>query len=130
MQSPIAPFAAVAMAMIVSPGLGFVVFSNTILTQGRRAAGALLGGMMLGTAALGAAVIAAYPLLLGWQHTTTLQSLLRLVGGSYLLYAGLRMLTAPFRATAALEQPAGSPRSDVEVAARGIVTELSNPSLL
>ncbi|MEP6493381.1 MAG: LysE family translocator [bacterium] len=124
-------FAATITALVVTPGTGFVLFSRTMLTQGRRAALAIWAGIIAGTIALATIVVLAYPYIVG--GVAGLRHVLQIAGGLYLLYLGVRgvqrarhqrMISA---ATAAL--PRRSTTTN-ELAIEGVASALTNPGLL
>jgi threonine/homoserine/homoserine lactone efflux protein len=126
-------FAATATALVVTPGAGFVLFSSTMFTRGRRAALALGAGIIAGTIVLAAIAVTVYPRVVG--RVASIRELLRIAGGSYLLYLGARNVVRGLRA-----RRGGVMATDVSVAGplsstHGLVTEgatsaLTNPGLL
>ena len=125
-------FVATATAMVVTPGAGFVLFSSTMFTRGRRAAFALGAGIIAGTIVLAAIAVTAYPRLVG--RVASLREVLRIAGGSYLIYLGARNIVRGVRARrgrGAADQPVERPVSSTHtLLAEGATSALTNPGLL
>jgi len=126
-------FAATATAMVVTPGAGFVLFSSTMFTRGRRAALALGAGIIAGTIVLAAIAVTAYPRVVG--RVASVRELLRIAGGSYLIYLGARNVVRGVharrrRVTAADVSVERSLSSTPGLVAEGATSALTNPGLL
>jgi threonine/homoserine/homoserine lactone efflux protein len=113
--------AALWLFAVITPGPAFLITARYAVTRSRQQALLALTGLLIGTSCwavasfLGVTVLfAAAP----WLFRT-----LKIVGGGYLIYLGIRMLlTRP--------QPADSaPQPDVPAAAvrMGLITNLTNP---
>lgn len=123
-------FAAAATALVVTPGAGFVLFSSTMLTRGRRAALVLWGGISVGTIAFAAIVVAVYPLIVG--GIGEFRRVIQVAGGLYLVYLGARGVYRARRHRVIEAQNAPSTRGSAttnELAIAGITSALTNPGL-
>jgi threonine/homoserine/homoserine lactone efflux protein len=123
-------FAATATAMVITPGAGFVLFSSTMLTSGRRAALALWGGIAVGTIVFAAIVVIVYPLIVG--GIGGFRGVLQIAGGLYLIYlGGLGVYRArQHRLISLRNAPAArSSQTTNELAIAGLTSALTNPGL-
>ena len=121
-------FAATATALVVTPGAGFVLFSSTMLTRGRRAALALWGGIAAGTIVFAAIVVAVYPLIIG--GIGGFRRVIQIAGGLYLVYLGGRgVYRARHIHTGQIHAPARVLATTNELAIAGITSALTNPGL-
>ena len=123
-------FAATATAMVVTPGAGFVLFSSTMLTRGRRAALVLWAGIAAGTIAFAAIVVAVYPLIVG--GIGGFRRVVQVAGGLYLIYLGGRNIYRA-RQHGAIAVRGSTPAQGLsttnELAIAGVTSALTNPGL-
>ena len=119
----------IALGFIVTPGVGFVLFSSTMLVRGRRAALGVGVGIILGAFALVTLVILAYPLLV--SQVSQLRPALRLIGGAYLIFLGAQKAWGAFRKHEEITAT-GLHRKAVKdgYVLQGAFSSLSNPGLL
>jgi len=123
-------FAATATAMVVTPGAGFVLFSSTMLTRGRRAAAALYAGIAAGASVLATIVVIAYPHIVG--GAAGLKHALQIGGGLYLIYLGGRGIHRARQQRMITAAMAALPRRSTttnELAMEGVASALTNPGL-
>ena len=123
-------FAATATALVVTPGAGFVLFSSTMLTRGRRAALALWGGIAAGTIVFAAIVVVVYPLIV--SGIGGFRRAIQIAGGLYLVYLGGRgVYRARRHRLISMQnmQPTRASATTNELAVAGITSALTNPGL-
>lgn len=112
---------------IISPGPNFLIVTQTSMSHSRRAGMAAALGIAAGAGLWSASVVLGLSVLLahfGWLHAG-----LKLLGGAYLIYLGLRLWIAARRP---LEMPAPSGASAAKRSTwpdfrRGLLTNLTNP---
>lgn len=122
-------FAMIALGFIVTPGVGFVLFSSTMLVRGRRAALGVGMGIIAGAFTLVSLVILAYPLLIA--QVSQLRPALRLIGGAYLILLGAQKAWGAFRKHDEITAT-GLHKKAVNdgYVLQGALSSLSNPGLL
>ena len=110
----------------ITPGPNFLVIAETALAQSRRHALLAVLGTIMGTAAWGLAGFFGVTLLFAaapWLHLA-----LKLIGGVYIAYLGIRLIIASFhRQTDAGAANATSGRTGSAALRRGFLTNLANP---
>jgi threonine/homoserine/homoserine lactone efflux protein len=130
-----AAFAALSALLVISPGATLAVVVETALGYGRRAALLTVAGVGLGNAILAAA--AAFGLSVLVDRSPSALAVIRLAGGAYLAYLGLRGV---WRALSASRRTAETemgtvPFSEkgtvpISFVARGALTNLLNPPVI
>ena len=122
-----AAFAALSALLVISPGATLAVVVETALGYGRRAALLTVAGVGLGNAILAAAAAFGLSILVGrWPSAL---AVIRLAGGAYLAYLGLRGVwraVFPSRHVAEIEMGTVS----ISFVARGALTNLLNPPVM
>ena len=123
--APILAFAAVAAALVITPGVGTASLIAVVAAQGRRAGYLMAAGMVLGAAiyALGAAVgitavLRVFPQAVQW---------IAIAGGMFIVALGLRGIVAALRApqAGAVTPPTGQRR----LVTTGLIIALGNAPL-
>lgn len=121
----LAPFLAVALVVVLTPGVDMALVTRNGLWHGRRAALATALGVNVGiavwsaTAAAGLAAVVA--------TSTELFTAIKLVGAAYLVYLGVQALRAARRGHPGVE---AAPSTDARRAFRqGLVSNLLNPKI-
>jgi threonine/homoserine/homoserine lactone efflux protein len=120
-------FVALSALLVISPGATLAVVVETALGYGRRAALLTVAGVGLGNATLAAAAAFGLSALVGrWPSAL---EWVRLAGGAYLAYLGLRGV---WRALSPSPHMAGTAMGTVPVSfvARGALTNLLNPPVI
>lgn len=124
-------FAATATAMVITPGAGFVLFSSTLLTRGRRAALVLWAGIAMGTIVFAASVVVVYPLIVG--GIGGFRRVLQIAGGLFLVYLGVRGVYRARRHRAIdvrnVSSAVGGTTTTNKLAIEGLTSALTNPGL-
>ena len=119
----LAAFIAAALVVLLTPGPGVVYVVTLSVTQGRRAG--LLSVLGLSTGALVQVTAAALGLSVILLASSTLFSIVKWLGGGYLIYLGVRTLRSTASADAALR----TWRSDRRVFIDGVVVSVLNPKI-
>jgi threonine/homoserine/homoserine lactone efflux protein len=137
MTGQLIPFILVSLAVILIPGPDLVLLFRNAINGGRVAATYTAAGIMLGNAVLAAAAAAGITALL--LTSQTVFTVLRLAGGLYLMYLGVRALTtyyklrgAPSTNDADASQSLITPRPAPHRAAnfrQGLLSNLLNPKV-
>lgn len=137
MTGQLIPFILVSLAVILIPGPDLVLLFRNAVNGGRVAATYTAAGIMVGNAVLAAAAAAGITALL--LASQTVFTVLRLAGGLYLMYLGIRALIAYYKLRgsssaneAAASQSAGTPRPAPHRAAsfrQGLLSNLLNPKV-
>ena len=115
---------AVHLLAMVSPGPKVLVVTQTAASQTRRAGVCAALGIAVGAAVLSSAALAGLSVVLGefaWLHAA-----LRLVGGAYLLYLGVRLWRSA-QSSAPSPPPTAAARTDWRAFRLGLATNLTNP---
>ena len=122
-----AAFAALSALLVISPGATLAVVVETALGYGRRAALLTVAGVGLGNAILAAAAAFGLSILVGrWPSAL---AVIRLAGGAYLAYLGLRgVWRAVFPSRRVAETEMGT--VPISFVARGALTNLLNPPVM
>ena len=122
-----AAFAALSALLVISPGATLAVVVETALGYGRRAALLTVAGVGLGNAILAAAAAFGLSILVGrWPSALVV---IRLAGGAYLAYLGLRgVWRAVFPSRRVAETEMGT--VPISFVARGALTNLLNPPVM
>jgi threonine/homoserine/homoserine lactone efflux protein len=116
--------AAIWFAATLTPGPGFLVTTRTAVMHGRAAARRTILGLGVGTAAWGLAGFFGIHAL--FQAAPFLYAALKLLGGCYLIFLGVRLLRSPAAHDA--NGGGGVPTIGAASAFRlGLVTNLANP---
>ncbi|PLX88355.1 MAG: hypothetical protein C0614_02570 [Desulfuromonas sp.] len=124
--SALATFLSVYVVAILSPGPNFVLVTNTALGESRRAGlltalGVAVGSLLFALAGLGGLLVLVDAL----PHFATI---LRFVGGSYLVWIGFTMLRKVVQPVSGNPgQFSGSVRSNWNSLQNGLLTNLTNP---
>ena len=101
-------FAAAAGILLAIPGPTILLVLSYALGHGRRSAAGIVAGVALGDlTAMSASIVGLGALL---AASAALFTLLRWIGGAYLVYLGFRLWHAPLGADAAPEAPSATPR--------------------
>jgi len=120
---------AVHLLAMVSPGPNVLVVTQTAASEGRRAGVRAALGIAAGAAMLSSAALAGVSVLMtqfAWLHAA-----LRVLGGGYLLYLGVRLWrSAAARAAFCPATANGIARSDWRAFQIGLATNLTNPKAL
>jgi len=121
---------AVHLLAMVSPGPNVLVVTQTAASEGRRAGVRAALGIAAGAAMLSSAALAGVSVLMtqfAWLHAA-----LRVLGGGYLLYLGVRLWrNAAARAVFSAATTAdGVARSEWRAFRIGLATNLTNPKAL
>jgi threonine/homoserine/homoserine lactone efflux protein len=126
-----ASFTATAAAIVVTPGVGFVLFSSTMIAQGRRAAAAVGIGIIGGAAVLASIIIIAYPYLVG--DAARVRRAMQLAGGGYLVYLAVRGFVRAWRTwdgdVSMLPTTPHAPATRARLIIEGVASSLTNPGL-
>lgn len=120
--SLLAGFVAASLVLAVTPGPGVFYIVARSLAQGRAAGLASVAGVGLGN--LANALAAAFGLAALLAVSALAFELLKYAGAAYLVYLGVRMLTAP---GAAADAPGPAPAGLRRVFADGLLVALLNP---
>ncbi len=121
--------AGVWLVTVISPGPNFLATAHLALVQSRQAGLWLSAGIALGTTIWAVASLLGLALL--FQTAAWLYLAVKLAGGAYLIFMGLRMVVGALRGG-----PAGDDRiagqdaeglSPFQAFRRGLLTDLSNP---
>jgi threonine/homoserine/homoserine lactone efflux protein len=121
--------AALWLVAIVTPGPNMLFFSAVALSSSARALWAAGAGIMLGTALWGLAGLLGLFWLL--EALPGLALAVKLVGGAYIAFIGLRLLLASLRRGGPADEPrSAAPVSPGKAFAVGLATNLSNPKSL
>jgi threonine/homoserine/homoserine lactone efflux protein len=126
-----AAFAALSALLVISPGATLAVVVETALGYGRRAALLTVAGIGLGNAIL--AVTAALGLSTLVDRWPSSLQVVRVAGGAYLAYLGLRGLWRAISASRRVAEPASVPGTipdRVGFVIRGMLTNLLNPPVI
>jgi len=119
---------AVHLLAMLSPGPNVLVVTQTAASRARRAGVCAALGIATGAALMSSAALAGLGFVFGefaWLH-----AMLKLVGGGYLVYLGVRLWRSA-RAPAALGPPPDAvARTDWRAFGLGLVTNLTNPKAL
>jgi threonine/homoserine/homoserine lactone efflux protein len=118
---------AVYLAAVVSPGPNTFIVTRLSLAGGRRPATVAVAGITLGNLGWLTLVLGGAHLL--FERIPGLAAGLRVGGGLYLGWLGLRAGQAAFRGGDILARPGGSPAPESPFHA-GLVTSLTNPNTL
>lgn len=108
-----------------SPGPNMFAVAETALGGGRRAALLVVTG--IGTGSLVWALLAALGLGALFAAIPVLLTILKFVGGAYLLYIGIRGLYAAFKGTSPALQAERAPLTDLAAWRRGFLVVMTNP---
>jgi threonine/homoserine/homoserine lactone efflux protein len=120
------PFLAVAIVVVITPGVDMAVVTKNALVHGRRQALATALGVNAGVAAW--TVAAAFGLAAVVQASAAAFSAIKFAGALYLVYLGAQALRRARRGRA--ETPlAGSPLGSAGAFRQGLVTNLLNPKI-
>ncbi len=109
---------------VLSPGPNFLATLQTALAQSRRAGLLVAAGIALGTTIWSTASLLGLGLLFqtaGWLYLTV-----KLVGGAYLIFLGLRAIMTA-RKLAPLTAAPAAPLTGWQAFRRGLLVDLSNP---
>ena len=120
-------FSVVALALTLTPGLDTALVLRAALTRGRRDAASTAAGIVAGLFVWGAAAAVGISALLTASQVA--YDLLRLAGGAYLVWFGLRLLLRAVRGTAGAEPAGSEPSSPWRGARQGLATNLLNPKV-
>lgn len=126
-----AAFAVLSALLVISPGATFAVVVETALGHGRRAALLTVAGIGLGNMTL--AVTAAFGLSALVERWPSSLQTVRVAGGAYLAYLGLRGLWRAVSATRLIAETANVPGTIPDLvgfAGRGMLTNLLNPPVI
>ena len=119
-------FTAAATLLTITPGVDTALVLRTAAVEGLRRAGLAALGIGLGCLIWGAGVALGLGALLTASRAAF--TVMKWVGGAYLVYLGLKLLVAP-RAYIALD-PSGTPASaGRDPFRRGLLTNLLNPKV-
>lgn len=127
-------FATLSALLVISPGATLAVVVETALGYGRRAALLTVAGVGFANAMLAASAAVGFSAIVE-RWPAALQAI-RLSGGLYLAFLGLRSLWRPFRVadtvaeTATGPGPAGPGPGPIAHFARGVLTNLLNPPVV
>jgi RhtB (resistance to homoserine/threonine) family protein len=116
---------AVHVAAIASPGPNVLIVTQTAMSRTRRAGVAAALGIAAGAAVWSGSVVLGLSALLArfaWLHGA-----LRLLGGLYLVYLGIRLWRAAAEPLAAGGGPGAASATDWPAFRRGLLTNLTNP---
>jgi Putative threonine efflux protein len=119
--------------IIVTPGMGFAMFSTTMASRGPRGAKPLVMGMIAGMCVVATLILALLPVLTGKQGAVG--SAIAVVGGLYLVAIGSRdlwrLIKGRTKTLVPAEQSVGSVIEEDSKARflEGAVTSLTNPGL-
>jgi threonine/homoserine/homoserine lactone efflux protein len=116
-------FIAAALVVLLTPGPGVIYVVTLSLTQGRRAG--LLSVLGLSAGALIQVAAAAVGLSVILLASSAMFSIVKWLGGGYLIYLGVRALTAADRPETVL----ATARSDGRVFIDGVVVSVFNPKI-
>lgn len=122
-------FALVAALLTLVPGLDTALVLRTSLTGTRRRAFATAAGIQVGCLAWGAAAALGATAVLA--ASTTAYRVMTLLGAAYLVWMGVRLLVASWRAPHGADPAAAAPAppSAARGFATGLVTNLLNPKV-
>lgn len=123
-------FFAVAVVVIVSPGVDMALVMRNALTRGRRAGRYTVLGVCSGQVVHGA--LSALGLSAILSRSTTAFTIVKLVGAAYLIYLGIRALYASFQRPVDVpeqspEQPSVAGRREWYL--QGLLSNLLNPKM-
>ena len=109
---------------VVSPGPNFFATTYTTTMQSRRLGLLVCAGISVGTTIWATASLIGLGLL--FQTAAWLYQLVKLAGGLYLIYLGIRMILSARRQAAGptFQAPAMTP---IQAFRRGLIVDLSNP---
>jgi threonine/homoserine/homoserine lactone efflux protein len=126
MDSELAAYAALALAVVVSPGPDTLLVLRNTLLGGRPAGVATVAGIVCGLGMWGLAAAVGVAAILA--ASATLFTILKLAGAGYLVYLGVTALRAP---AAPLEAEGGLPATrGLRIAVRqGFLSAALNPKL-
>jgi RhtB (resistance to homoserine/threonine) family protein len=120
------PFLAVAIVVVITPGVDMAVVTKNALVHGRRQALATALGVNAGVAAW--TVAAAFGLAAVVQASAAAFSAIKLAGAAYLVYLGAQSLWRAHRGQAETALGA-SPLGSAGAFRQGLVTNLLNPKI-
>jgi threonine/homoserine/homoserine lactone efflux protein len=121
-------FAAVALALTLTPGLDSALVLRAALTRSRREAAATATGIVTGLFVWGAAAAVGVSALLTASQLA--YDVLRYAGAAYLVWFGLRLLVRALHPGPAGDRPEGAAGGSAWRAARtGLATNLLNPKV-
>ncbi len=109
----------------ITPGPNFLVIAETALARSRRHALLAVVGTILGTMVWGFAGLFGVTLL--FSAAPWLYLALKLVGGAYIAYLGIRLILASFRRQADGPMVSARGLSGPAALRRGLFTNLTNP---
>ena len=116
---------AVHLLASISPGPNILVVAHTAISRSRRAAIATALGIAAGAAVWSSAALLGLSIL--FAHFAWLHGALRLLGGIYLLYLGIRLWRLAEEPLAPRSSDCGTPCPDGEAFRLGLLTNLTNP---
>jgi threonine efflux protein len=117
---------AVHLLALATPGPDFLLVSRMAMGASRRAALMAAAGVALGVMAWAALALAGLHLLL--EQVAWLQRVIKIAGGLYLVYLGVRMLQSSLSKPASSSGPQPhAPSGDVAAFRLGLLTNLANP---
>ena len=121
----LATITAVWLITVISPGPNFLATAHAALSQSRRAGVLVAAGIAVGTTLWATVSLAGLGLL--FQTAGWLYAVVKLAGGAYLVYLGLRTIAAAHRRQAAAPSPTGARLTGRQAFRRGLLTDLANP---
>ena len=120
----LATITAVWLVTVISPGPNFLATAHAALSQSRRSGVLVAAGIAVGTTLWATVSLAGLGLL--FQSAGWLYAAVKLAGGAYLIYLGLRTIAAAHRRPA-VALPSRAPLTGRQAFRRGLLTDLANP---
>src|SRR5262245_33378704 len=119
---------AVHVLAMVSPGPNVLIVTQTAMSQARRAGVCVALGIAAGAGLLSSAALAGLSVVL--TRFASLHTALKLAGGIYLIYLGIRLWRAARSPVAFSPSPTGLAATEWRAFRLGLATNLTNPKAL